>query len=382
MENENDVLSSLQLFRSENVGPRTFDSLVKLHGSARKALEAIPQMAAKGGRKKPIKIFSASDAEKEIDSCAKIGARIMVSSDPKYPKLLKEVPDHPPVITIYGRDDVFNENIVGIVGARNASANGCNFTKILAKDLGSHGLVVASGLARGVDTNAHEGSLKTGTIAVVAGGVDKIYPPENRELFHKIKEGGCVITEFPFGSAPKAQNFPRRNRIISGMSLGVIVIEANLKSGSLITAKMALEQGREVFSVPGSPLDPRCAGTNSLIKQGATLIESANDVMEVLNDIIENRGKLALFERADGKFIQATAKPILENDLARVRPIILEKLSCTPTCVDDIISQTQISPNIVWTVILELELAGKLVRNIGNKVSLVFNEIGFFDEAI
>lgn len=368
----------VRLARSENIGPRTFQTLIDLYGSADNALKVAPEMSIKGGRKKPIRLCSEADAKKEIELTEKMGAKLVLSCDSDYPALLKHVKDYPPVITVFGDSAVLNKNIIAIVGARNASANGCRFANSLAHDLGHRRIIVASGLARGIDTSAHNGSLATGTIAIVAGGIDKIYPLENTDLFYKIRENGAVVTEMPFGAIPKSQNFPRRNRIISGLSLGIIVVEANLKSGSLITARMALEQDREVFAVPGSPLDPRCKGTNSLIRQGATMVESIDDVMEVMESIIASRDNLFLFEKEGHGFAESQAKSVSENELSGARPLVMEKLGCSPTPVDDIISQTGLTPNVVLTILLELELAGNLNRHAGNRVSLVFGEEDLF----
>lgn len=371
------LIDWLRLTRSENVGPRTFHSLIELYGSAGKALEMIPGMSIKGGRNKPIRICSKQDAAKEIESTEKFGASIISSNDKEYPKLLLQLKDFPPVLTIFGRTDLLNNQAVAIVGSRNASANGCRFAEKTAIDLGRAGYMVTSGLARGIDTAAHNGSINTGTIAVVAGGISNIYPPENKDLFYKIKEKGAVVAEMPFGSVPKSQNFPRRNRIISGMSLGILVVEANLQSGSLITARMALEQGRDVFAVPGSPLDPRCHGTNKLIKEGAHLVQNSNDIIEVLS--FSHKPFEQLFEK-ESTYSAPSLKPVNDSELDRARPIVHEKLSGSPTSVDDIIAQTGIAANIIMALLIELELAGRLDRHPGNRVSIIFDNADLFSE--
>ncbi len=377
MVSDKEKIDCLRLIRSENVGPKTFQALVALHGTAKKALEAIPHMSKKGGRETPLKLCSEADAKKEIDDCRKKGADIITIYDEQYPQILKQIKDAPPVLTIYGNKNILNNHTIAVVGARNASANGCRFAEDISRDLGRQDIIIASGLARGIDTAAHNGSLETGTIAVVAGGIDKIYPPENKDLFKKIGERGAVIAEMPFGAIPKAQNFPRRNRIISGISLGTIVVEASLNSGSLITARMTLEQNREVFAVPGSPLDPRCKGTNKLIKQGAHLVESAEDIINQL-DYMSNI-KIPTWQDGGRDFINPQNINIPESEVDIARPAIIEKIGHSPTAVDDIISQTGIATNIVVTVLLELELAGRLNRHFGNKVSIAYSNTSLFE---
>lgn len=362
------IIDCIRLARSENVGPKTFQSLMDLYGNPSVALEAIPGMAAKGGRQKPIRLCSKAQVEQEIEASAKKGAALITILQPEYPKLLRQISDYPPVITVLGDARIMHCPSIALVGARNASANGCRFTQALCGELGRYGYVVTSGLARGIDTAAHQGALATGTVAVVAGGIDTIYPPENKNLFEAIGKNGAVVTEMPYGAVPKAQHFPRRNRIISGLSRAVVVVEASLNSGSLITARMALEQGRDVFAVPGSPLDPRCAGTNGLLKQGAQILTQAEDILHAFGRA--DQGDL-LLEEPDAPF--STSRPVRVDDreLDQARPKIIEKIGCSPTLVDDIISQTGFPPHLVLAVLVELELAGRLDRHWGNKVSLV-----------
>lgn len=375
MSDDQQKIDCIRLIRSENVGSRTFQSLILIHGTPEKALDAIPQMAANGGRKKPVKLFSKKEAQTEIENCAKKGAEIITIYDKQYPQLLKHISDYPPVLTVFGQKDVLNKPAVAVVGARNASANGCRFAQNICTDLGRNGIFTVSGLAIGIDTAVHTGSLDYGTIAVVAGGIDKIYPPENKDLFKKIGEKGAVIAEMPFGAIPKAQNFPRRNRIISGISRAVVVVEASLNSGSLITARMALEQDREVFAVPGSPLDPRCAGTNKLIQQGANLLTSVDDV---LANIDLSKQDDLLLEEGEKLFNGTKSINVSDSELDNARSYVLEKIGCSPTAIDDIISQTGFSAHIVLAILLELELAGRLERNYGNKVSLIYVEEDLF----
>ncbi len=261
--NDSEKLDWLRLSRSENIGPITFFQLIRRFGAAAAALDAVPDLARRGGRKRPIKLCDPATAEAEAAAIEKAGARLVAACEPEYPKALAAIADPPPALTVLGRPEMLasQDPTVGIVGARNASGAGRRIAQGIATDLGTRGIIVASGLARGIDTAAHNGALKTGTVAVVAGGVDVYYPPENEDLQNAIAAEGAVISEQPMGTEPQARHFPRRNRMISGLSLGVLIVEAASRSGSLITARTALEQGREVFAVPGSHLDPRAQGT-------------------------------------------------------------------------------------------------------------------------
>lgn len=363
------LLDTLQLIRSENVGPVTYHALVARYGSAKAALERLPELAQRGGAKKPIVICPKDKAEKEIAAVHAFGARLIAFDAPDYPELLKHVPDAPPILAAQGQTHLWaSKPCVAIVGARNASANGCNFAKKLAAELGEAGVIVISGLARGIDTFAHQGALATGTVAVIGGGIDNVYPPENRNLFAELRERGCIISEQPFGMAPHSRSFPARNRIISGMSRGVLVVEASVKSGSLITGRFALEQNREVFAVPGSPLDPRAEGCNALIKEGALLTESAEDILQVLR----GQPRILADSRQFGLFDAPPAPEPGEAELANARKIIEQMLGVTPTPIDLLLEQSQISPNVLLTILLEKELAGVLQRHPGNRVSLIY----------
>jgi DNA processing protein len=360
-------LDWLRLIRSENVGPRTFFRLLERFGSASAALAALPELARRGGRSRPIVICPRAEAEREMEAHARIGARLVASVEPAYPASLAAVEDAPPLLSVLGSDVLFARPMIAIVGARNASIAGRRFAQRLAADLGAAGFVVVSGMARGIDTGAHEGSLGSGTVAVLAGGVDNIYPPENAGLHQRIAQAGAVVSEMPPGTVPQASHFPRRNRIISGMALGVVVVEASLRSGSLITARLALEQGREVFAVPGSPLDPRCQGPNDLIRQGATLTESAADVVRALDDLIRR----PLREPRGGSFVAEAQPQPSEDELDEARALIVESLGPVPVTVDEILRQCQFSPSVVSLVLLELDLAGRLERHPGHQVSLL-----------
>jgi DNA processing protein len=360
-------LDWLRLLRSENIGPVTFYQLLGRFGSATAALDALPEIARRGGRQRPLQICSRSAAERELARLDAVGARLVAWGEPDYPMALAAIDDAPPLLSLRGRTSLLENPALAVVGARNASANGRRFARDLALQLGQHGFLVVSGLARGIDAAAHEGALPTGTAAVLAGGVDTVYPEENRDLHQAIAERGLVVAEMPVGTEPQARHFPRRNRIISGCALGVIVVEAALRSGSLITARLALEQGREVFAVPGSPLDPRCRGANDLIRRGATLLESVDDVLSALPSPSTRPARA----RIQPEIAAETGRIGGDGELADARRAILTLLSPTPVSVDELVRQCQLSPPIVVTVLLELELAGQLDRQAGNRVCLL-----------
>ncbi|MGO9787507.1 MAG: DNA-processing protein DprA [Stellaceae bacterium] len=364
---DSERLDWLRLIRSENVGPVTFYQLLNRFGSAQAALAALPEIARRGGRSRPLGIGSKAEAEGEIADLEKLGAKLVAWGEPGYPPDLAQIDDAPPLISMKGHLHLTEKRGIAVVGARNASANGRRFAREIAAELGRNGLAVVSGLARGIDAAAHEGSLSTGTIAVLAGGIDTVYPEENRALQESISERGVLLAEMPPGTEPKASHFPRRNRIISGCALGTLVVEAAERSGSLITARFALEQGREVFAVPGSPLDPRCRGTNRLIRQGATLVEEADDILAELKPQLV--GPLA--ERRKSPFSAAPSAQVAESELEAARKKVLELLSPSPVAVDELIRQCQLSPAIVLTVLLELDLAGRIERQPGNTLILL-----------
>lgn len=359
----------LRLIRSENVGPVTFFKLLSYFGSVAKALDAIPDMSLKGGRARPITIASPADVAAEIEKAEKFGAKICVYGSADYPSLLHTIHDAPPVIMTLGSPKIWLRGVnIGVVGARNASANGCRFTHKIATDLGKAGVCVVSGLARGIDAAAHSGALATGTVGVIAGGIDTLYPPENKDLYAKLAQEGGIISEQPFGYAPQARSFPARNRIISGMSHGLVVVEASLKSGSLITAKLAADQNRDVFAVPGSPMDPRCKGTNQLLRDGAVVTECAEDVLQQVRDY----GNRPLAEPPSADFRPAAARTPDENTLKEARHVLGLKMGHEPVLVDELIAQCQLTAGVVMTVLLEMELAGRLNRHPGNRVSLAY----------
>ena len=359
-------LARLRLLRSENVGPITFHELIARFGSGAAALDALPELARQGGRARPIRLGPRDRAEAELEALSAEGARVLFNGEPDYPERLAEIADAPPFVSVLGDAELLARRCVAVVGARNASANGRRLAETLAAELGGRGYVVVSGLARGVDTAAHKGSLAGGTVAVVAGGLDVVYPQENIGLYEEIAARGALLSEMPPGTVPQARHFPRRNRLISGLALGVLVVEAAPRSGSLITARMALEQGREVFAVPGSPLDPRARGCNDLLRQGAVLTETADDVEAVLDGMLRS----ALGAPQGFELPEPQPVPDAGAGLEPARREVVELLAAEPVMVDEILRRCQVSPAIVNTVLLELELAGRLERHPGNRVSL------------
>ncbi|MER9731656.1 DNA-processing protein DprA [Mesorhizobium sp. M0217] len=359
-------LSWLRLIRTQNVGPASFRELINRFGSAEAALEMLPELMISGGAKRIMRIPSVEEAEAELDAASENGARFVGIGEADYPPMLKNMDNPPPLIAVKGEAAVFRLPAVAIVGARNASLAGIKMARMLAADLGRDGYVIVSGLARGIDTAAHQGSLSTGTVGVLAGGLDVPYPPENISLCDDIAErGGAVISEMPFGWQPRAQDFPRRNRLVAGAALGLVVIEAAQRSGSLISARLAGEMGRLVFAVPGSPLDPRCAGSNGLLKDGATLVTEAADVSGAIAPLAGTRTRsIAPPEKAPD--FSATPPPGEDE-----RSGVLEVLGPTPVGVDEIIRHTGLNAAQVSMVLLELDLAGRIERHAGGNVSLV-----------
>ncbi|OHC83837.1 MAG: DNA protecting protein DprA [Rhodospirillales bacterium RIFCSPLOWO2_12_FULL_67_15] len=355
----------LRLIRSERVGPVTFYRLIERFGSAAEALLRLPELASRGGGPAPA-VCSKPEAEAEMEKLAGLGGSFVAFGEPAYPPLLAHIEDAPPLLALLGHASLLARKTVAVVGARNATLGGRRFARALAADLGREDYVVASGMARGIDAAGHEGALASGTVAVLGGGVDVLYPPENAALYEKIREQGAIVSEMACGTQPLARHFPRRNRIISGISRGVVVVEASPQSGSLITARFALDQGREVFAVPGAPGDPRAQGTNGLIRQGAVLTESASDVVAGLAQFGDMRIEEPPSAFSPGDMVNAD---IEAGQLAQAREIILENLGLTPLPVDEIIRSCQFSPAVVLTILLELELAGRLERHPGNQVS-------------
>ncbi len=386
-------LSWLRLIRCEGIGPRTFRALFDRYGSASAVIDALPDIAGRSGR--TLRIATQAEAEREMELARRLGVRFIALGEAEYPKALRAIDSAPPLIGVRGNAAVLAMPMVGIVGSRNASAIGLKFTETLARDLGQAGFAIVSGLARGIDTRAHMASLAFGTVAVLAGGHDRVYPAENEKLLAALLERGAALSEMAMGQEPRGRDFPRRNRIVSGLSLGVVVVEAARKSGSLITARFALEQGREVFAVPGSPLDPRAEGTNDLIRQGATLCADASHVVNVLAPLVGTdpmRGHMeetyrrddadneplwdelelpgvapAPFAEADAVVYEASFPENLDEPVARV----LRFLGTAPVPVDDLVRASGLPVREVQSALLDLELGGRLARHGGNAVSLV-----------
>lgn len=363
-------LARLRLARTSGIGPLTFRRLLSRFHSAEAAITALPGLARAGGRAVPTVIESAANLEREAARLDRLGGRMLVLGEPDYPALLTTLEDAPPLISILGNPALLSRRAVGLVGARNASANGRRMAETLAADLASRDIVIVSGLARGIDTAAHVGALHTGTtVAAVAGGLDCPYPAENAALQARIAEHGVVVAEAPLGTAPQSRHFPRRNRIIAGLSLGVVVVEAARHSGSLITAQQALDANRMVMAVPGSPLDPRCHGSNDLIRQGATLVGDAADVLEALPErqAFTDRAMPLGFDEDSVPW----SEPVLPEDAPQTRAMVLNLLGPEPTQVDDLIRRCQLSASNVMAALLVLELDGVLETLPGHRVALI-----------
>jgi DNA processing protein len=357
-------LNWLRLIRSENVGPATFRQLINRFGSAAGALMMLPELSRNGGMTKPPRLCPREDAEAELDQASKIGCRFIALGEDNYPTYLRIIDGPPPLLAVKGNAEPASRRPVAMVGSRNASIAGIRFARKIATELGAAGRGIVSGLARGIDRAAHEGSLATGTVAVLAGGLDQPYPPDNLDLFQAIPDnGGFVVSEMPFGWEPRARDFPRRNRLIAGMALGLVVIEAAKRSGSLISARLANEMGRLVFAVPGSPLDPRSEGSNGLLKNGATLVTCVEDILEALEPLA---GKPVILEEVEDEPLDGLPPPSDDE-----RAVIVSALSPTPVHVDDIIQHTGLSTGQIALVLLELQLAGRVERHSGGTVSLV-----------
>jgi DNA processing protein len=351
----------LQLLRSANIGPIAWRQLIARFGSAEAALDALPMLAARGGGRTP-QLADPAAVRREIATVERLGARYVFLEDADYPPLLAELDTAPPALIVRGDGRLPARTCVAIVGARNASAAACRFARQLAHGLGEAGVAVVSGLARGIDTAAHAGSIASGTVAVIASGIDLAFPPENRDLQERIATEGLLIAEQPPGTEPLARFFPSRNRIIAGLALGTVVVEAAPKSGSLITARLAAEAGREVMAVPGSPLDPRAQGCNLLIREGATLVQGVDDILEAIRPIDPRavRSPTAGFG----------AEPPADASDAE-RRAIAALLGPVPVPVDELLRQTGLAPAVVQTVLLELELGGRLERHAGGRVSMI-----------
>jgi DNA processing protein len=355
-----DSFARLRLIRSPNIGPVSYRQLMARFGSAQAALAALPDLAMRGGGK--FRAAPEAAIERELSQASALRARHVFLDDADYPALLTEIDNGPAVIMVMGDIALASKQVIAMVGARNASAAACRFARNLAMELGDAGIVVASGLARGIDTAAHVGALNTGTIGVIAGGIDIVYPPENADLQRAVAEKGLLIAEMQPGTEPRARHFPHRNRIIAGLAVGTVVVEAVPKSGSLITARLAGEYGREVMAVPGSPLDPRARGCNQLIREGATLVQDATEIVELIRPL---------------DLRMPTSKPrqtVLPLDPVEAgdpeRRAVTELLGMSFVAVDELVRQSGLSSPLVQSVLLEYELAGRLERGAGAKVRL------------
>jgi DNA processing protein len=368
-------IACLRLIRSDNVGPVTFRELINHYGGAEAALEALPELVRKGGGRRPIRICTRAAALAELSAAEKAGARPVFTIEPGYPSALAQIDVPPPLLYVKGDASLLTRPALAIVGSRQASAAGIKLTRQFARRLGEAGLVVVSGLARGIDASAHEASLATGTVAVLAGGIDVVYPPEHTELAASIAARGCLLAEMPPGFVPRGREFPRRNRIISGISAGVLVVEAARRSGTLVTARYAGEQGREVFAIPGHPLDPRAEGTNQLIKTGATLVTTPDDILEALMPSLGNR--MAAFREAPSPMPAPAAPPAPPPLLgADDRSRLLAALGPAPVDIDALVRATALPIRAVQVLLMELDLAGRIVRHGSQLVSLLPDELG------
>jgi len=377
---EGERLARARLARTPRVGPVTFHEMLGHYGSAVAALEALPSLVRRAGFAQPPAPPAPATLQREAAELAKRGGRFIIHGDPDYPTALAQIPDAPPLLSAIGDSGLLARPMLAVVGARNGSTNGRRVATTLASDLGAAGLVIVSGLARGIDTAAHRAALEGGTIAVLAGGIDMIYPPENDDLYHAMAVQGLILSEAPLGAVPQARHFPRRNRIVSGLSLGVLVVEAALQSGSLITARQAADQGREVFAVPGSPLDPRCRGSNQLIRDGAHLVEGAADVLTHLGPVaphppaVTKSNPTKPTAKVKGAPLARTfdaAPQVIEKTPDSLPNRVLACLGPSPTPVDELIRECHVSPALVTAALLDLELSGRVERLQGNMVALI-----------
>ncbi len=374
----------LRLIRTDRIGPVTFKQLIQRFGSAQAALEALPEIAARGGSLKAVKIAGEDDIAREFEEAAKLGAVFVAMGEPEYPALLRHFDGAPPIIAVLGDVSALNQNTIGVVGSRSASTNGLAFARKMSAELANAGFAIASGLARGIDRAAHEGAMSQGgTIAVLAGGLDRPYPPQNLDLYDRLRqaESSCLISAMPFGYEPVARDFPRRNAIIAGLSLAVVVVEAAERSGSLITARMATEAGRLVFAIPGHPVDPRSAGTNGLIREGAELARSAEDIIEVVRPLAAKEPvfvpRVSTPAVQPPKSLPASLtqhiqpKPVLAASEDELPDLLFSLLGPAPTSVDDLVRESGEATSKVQAALLELELAGRIERGAGGVVTAI-----------
>ncbi|MDR3290171.1 MAG: DNA-processing protein DprA [Rickettsiales bacterium] len=354
MLNEEDF-NTLRLIRSDGVGSMTFQKLITFFQSATATIKNIDLFK----NRKPIILAKQEDIEIEVEECKKFGAEILTYLNPKYPKSLKLISDFPPIINVIGNSDLLDKKNIAIIGARNASANGCNFARKISKEIGSNGYIITSGMATGIDTSAHWGAIESGTIAVLGGGIDNIYPKDNEDLYRKIRDNGCIVSEIPIHSPPKSENFPARNRIITGISLGVVVVEAAYKSGTINTVRLAAEQGKEIMVCPGNPYDPRCDGSNALIKDGAMVVLNSDDVLyNVNNDYKPPQNK-------ENEIINDEEDIAIETDVNDIEKLLLDKLNYTPIAIEVLARDINVDVGVLNSHITDLELNGDIVIEFG-----------------
>ncbi len=366
---EIEKINWIRLARSENIGPATFFRLLDIFGTASVAVEKTPEFSVQAGAKKQLKICAQNVIDDELSKTQKFGAEIIIFSQDAYPRLLREIYDPAPVLTVFGKKELLNQDTIAIVGPRNASFHACKFAEKMAYDLGQNSVTVISGLAKGVDAAAHRGAIKSGTVAVIAGGINHIYPTENSALYQQIYQDGVVISEQVFGSAPRGSNFIQRNRIISGMSYGVVVVEAGLQSGSLATSRFALDQGREVFAVPGFPSDPRNFGSNRLLEEGAIFTQGAERILKELNEFRGRFSEAGIFSEPDSAQFEAPLpKMPSDDDIKKVREEIFTKIGFMPIQIEEIIAELNVPARLVNIALVQLELADKITINFGRVV--------------
>lgn len=362
-------LNWLRLIRTDNVGPATFRDLINRCGSAEAALAMLPELAMRGGAMRGVRVTTQDEAERELETAHRLGARFVAIGEPDYPAMLRRIELPPPLVAIKGSDAALAMPAVSVVGSRNASLAGIRMARMLASELGQAGYAIVSGLARGIDAAAHQASLETATVAVLAGGIDRPYPPENERLCAEIAARGALVSEMPFGWEPRARDFPRRNRLVAGLGLGLVVVEAAQRSGSLISARLANEMGRLVFAVPGSPLDPRAAGTNGLLKDGAIMVTGTRDILDVIATQTPAREARPPSAMEEPSLFDGAVPPPEEDERNRV----VAALGPVPVHVDEVIRHTHVSASQLATILLELDLAGRLERHAGGAVSLVLD---------
>ncbi len=360
----------IRLSRTENVGPATFFRIMEIfNNNINEAIDKTPELSENAGLRKSLNICEKSVVEKEIEDCQKFGAEILTFVDEDYPRMVREIYDPAPILTVVGQKKFLNDDAIAIVGPRNASFHACKFAEKIANDLTRREIIVVSGLAKGIDAAAHRGSLENGTVAVIAGGINHIYPAENKNLYEKIKEEGILVSEQPFGAAPRGSNFIQRNRIISGISYGVVVVEAGVQSGSLATARFALDQGREVFAVPGFPDDPRTHGSNLLIEEGAIFTLGSEKILKEMRRLRGIFGEVGILQEPETSVFQGfeTRFPT-DDDIKKVREEIKKRIGVVPISIEEIITQTQAPARFVNIALVQLELADIVSINYGKVV--------------